>query len=336
MGHKRMAFQGQSGIYGIVKMRLSILPLLCSVALVAACSGGADFGSATGGSGTPGGSTGTTGTPPNTLPQSGQGNSGGVISGDGPAAAGVEATMGYNRYRGRGAPMRSNGAYVQFHNGDLTGVSVNCSRAGGGATVPECEVANAERAYLVNELSGNYAYAGGFAIEGHGPDGDQNSFVVVHSGPGMNPDEAITLPGESVDYRGQFQAGAGLTQNGIDYAGRATGMMELTADFTAGSLSGVMNGQIHDQDEDAYVDLSAGFENVVIGTDGRFYNTDGTTFSYNGAQAWGEMDGGFYGPNAEETAGTFAFGNDSGGMTGIMLGCSEYNAANCVAPTPRF
>lgn len=315
-------------------MRLRFSALLCTVALVSACGSSPQFGADV--PVMPEETDTQTGAEPNTLPQSGQGNSGGVISGDGPAAAGVEATMNYNSFRGRGEAVRSNGAYVRFHNGDLMGVSVNCNRAGGGATVPECEVANAERAFLVNELSGNYAYAGGFAIEGYGPDGDQNTFVVLHSGPGMNEGEAIILPGESVGYRGQFQAGAGLTQNGTFYEGRATGAMDLTADFNAGSLSGSMNGQIHDRDQDAYVDLSAGFEDVVIGFDGRFYNSNGTTFSYNGSEAWGEMDGAFYGPNAEEAAGTFGFGNDSGGMTGIMLGCSEYNQSNCVAPTPRF
>ncbi|KPP95609.1 MAG: putative lipoprotein [Roseibaca calidilacus] len=239
--------------------------------------------------------------------------------------------MRYNRISGR-----ASGARVDFHNGDLAGVSVTCGRAGGGATVPECEAVNADSAWLVNELSGNYAYAGAFAVNGHGPNGSEDSFVAIHSGPGMNDAEDTILPGESVDYRGQFQAGASLIENGVQYEGRATGGMDLTADFTSGTLSASFDGQLRDADDNVYVDLAAGFEDAVIGPDGRFYNTDGTLFSYNGAQAWGELDGDFYGPNAEETAGTFGFGNGSGGMTGIMLGCSEYNAANCVAPSPRF
>ncbi|MCC1482022.1 transferrin-binding protein-like solute binding protein [Roseibaca sp. Y0-43] len=322
-------------------MRFHLAPALCVIALLSAC-GGAEFAPA--GSGGPigtepssePGTTPSTGNPPNTLPQSGQGNSGGVLAGDGDVAAGVEATMYYNSYRGRGAPMRANGAGVNFHNGDLTGVSVNCSRAGGGATVPECEVANAERAYLVNELSGTYAYAGSFAIEGHGPNGDQNSFVAIHSGPGMSEDEFVQLPGDDVNYSGRFQAGAGVTRNGVTYEGRANGSMDLNADFNAGSLSGDFNGHIYDESRDTYVELTAGFEDAVIGPDGRFYNTEDTGFSYNGSQAWGELDGAFYGPNAEEAAGTFGFGNDSGGMTGIMLGCSEHSGVNCVAPSPRF
>lgn len=239
--------------------------------------------------------------------------------------------MRYNGQSGRGS-----GASVDFHNGDLTGVSVTCNRAGGGTTVPECDAVNAESAYLVNELSGRYAYAGGFAINGHGPEGDQNSFVTIHSGPGMNPDEETILPGESVGYRGRFQAGAGLTDNGTRYEGRATGSVDLTADFTSGTLSADFAGALRDDTSDARVELVAGFDGAVIGPDGRFYNTDGTVFSFNGTEAWGELDGGFYGPNAEEVAGTFGFGNDSGGMTGIMLACSDYTQGNCVAPNPGF
>jgi len=267
----------------------------------------------------------------NTLTQSGQGNSGGVISGTGPAAAGVEATMAYRSERGR-----SSGAQVNFHNGDLTGVSITCTRAGGGATVPECQTTNADKAWLVNELSGRHAYAGAFSVEGHGEKRDQKSFVAIHSGPGMNPDEFVTLPGESVSYNGSFQGGAGLTRNGTHYEGRVTGGVGLTADFAAGALSAEFNGSIYIPDASEDIRLSAGFEDAVIGPDGRFFNSADTAFSYNGSQAWGELDGAFYGPSAEEAAGTFGFGNESGGMTGIMLGCSEYNQTNCIAPTPRF
>lgn len=279
---------------------------------------------------TPGDGPSDTGSAPNVLPQSGQGNSGGVVA-NGAPAAGVEATMRYNRSSGRGS-----GARVDFHNGDLTGVAVNCTRAGGGATVPECEVVNADSAWLVNELSGRYAYAGGIAVNGHGPDGDQDSFVAIHSGPGQTDGENVVLPGESVGYRGRFQAGASLIQDGVQYDGRATGSVDLTADFTSGTLSAAFAGRVRDGADTAYADLVAGFENAVIGPDGRFYNSDDTMLSYDGTQAWGELDGGFYGPNAEEVAGTFGFGNASGGMTGILLGCSEYNRMNCVAPSPRF
>lgn len=304
-------------------MLIRVASTLSVVTLLAAC-GGAVPSSPSGGGAT------ETGNTPNVLPQSGQGNSGGVVA-NGAPASGIEASMRYNGPSGRGS-----GAQVEFHNGDLTGVSVVCNRAGGGATVPECDVVNADSAWLVNELSGRYAYAGGFAINGHGPDGDQDSFVSIHSGPGMNPKEETILPGETVGYRGRFQAGAGLTDGGTQYEGRATGSVELMADFTSGALSADFVGLLRDDESDALVDLIAGFDGAVIGPDGRFYNTDGTIFSFNGAQAWGELDGAFYGPNAEEVAGTYGFGNESGGMTGILLGCSEYTPTNCVAPNPGF
>lgn len=266
---------------------------------------------------------------PKTLPQSGQGNSGGVLAEPGePVYAGVEATMAYN------AVGRGSGARVDFHNGPMTGVSVQCAQAGGGATVPECNAINAESAYLVNELSGVYSYAGAFAVNGYGPGGTQDGFVAIHSGPGAAGN--AQLPGNVVAYNGQFQAGGSMTSGGTTFSGRADGSMNMTADFAAGSINATMTGRLRDDTTGLYTDLNAGFTNAVVDPNGRFFNTEDTTFNYGGAQAWGELDGAFYGPNAEEAAGAFGFGNNMGGMTGIMIGCSEYNPANCIAPTPRF
>lgn len=306
-------------------MSMRPFQMTCVLLLLSAC------GAAVPGTGTAPTGTETTGVAPNTLPQSGQGNSGGIVTGNGPAAAGVEATMSH-----AGPLGRVSGAQVDFHNGDLTGVSIRCSRAGGGAVVPECAASNADRAWLVNELSGRYAYAGAFSVEGHGTRRNQNTFVAIHSGPGMNPGEIVTLPGESVGYRGTFQAGASTIHNGAMHQGRVVGSVEMTADFAAGALSADFNGMLDAPGTTEIVRVNGGITDAVIGQDGRFFNTADTVFTYNGAQAWGELDGAFYGPNAEEAAGTFGFGNDSGGMTGIMLGCTEYNPSNCVAPAPRF
>ncbi len=267
----------------------------------------------------------------NKLKQTERGNSGGVLSVTGqPAFSGVEATMAYNHQPvGRGS-----GAQVTFHNGPLAGVEVNCPRAGGGATVVTCTATNADAAYLVNELSGSHAYAGAFAVNGYGSGGTQNGFVAIHSGPNANG--YVQLPGTTVNYTGQFQAGGSLTEGGTTFSGRASGTMNMTADFSAGSISATMQGQLYDAAKFRSVDLNAGFTNAVVDPNGRFFNTTDTTFNYAGAQAWGELDGAFYGPNAEEAAGAFGFGNDKGGMTGILIGCSEFNPANCVAPTPGF
>lgn len=267
-----------------------------------------------------------------TLPQSGQGNGGGVLSQSGQApAAGVEATMSF-----RVAQDQTSGAQVQFHNGALTGISISCERAGGGAVIPECAATNAQRAFLVNELQGRYAYAGAFSVEGFGENNSQSAFVAIHAGPGMQEDEPVRLPGGSAQYAGAFQGGAGLTENGTSYAGRVTGTVEMTADFSASQLSGTFDGILVDEVSNKTVALTAGFDDAVIGLDGRFFNDGNTTFAYAGQDAFGELDGAFYGPSAEEAAGTFSFGNDLGGMTGILLGCSEYNPGNCVAPPPRF
>jgi hypothetical protein len=301
-----------------------LIALLAVPALSACMEGGPVFGPPAGASAV------NSATPElgNTLPQSGQGNSGGVLALNGqPPIAGVEATMAYNA-GGRGA-----GARVDFHNGPMVGVGIRCARAGGGATVPECTTVNATNAYLVNELSGSHAYAGAFAVNGYGAAKNQNGFVAIHSGPaGGN----VQMPGASTAYRGQFQAGGNVTSGGQVFSGRVTGSMDMTANFASGTMNGTFSGQVLDDRTKLSAPLDAGFTAASIDPNARFFNTSNTTFSYNGQQAWGELDGAFYGPNAEEAAGAFGFGNSTGGMTGIMIGCSEYNPANCIAPTPRF
>ncbi|MDD7973148.1 transferrin-binding protein-like solute binding protein [Roseinatronobacter alkalisoli] len=267
--------------------------------------------------------------PGNTLVQSGQGNSGGVLARDGQdPVAGVEATMVYN------AAGRGSGARVDFHNGPMVGVSVQCNRAGGGATVPECTAINAESAYLVNELSGVLSYAGAFAVNGYGPNQDQNGFAAIHAGPGTTA--TVNLPGTAVNYTGQFQSGASMISGGNRFAGRANGSTVLDADFAAGRLSGQFTGTLRDDATGLTTALNAGFDNAAIDPNARFFNTEDTSFTYGGQQAWGELDGAFYGPNAEEAAGAFGFGNQLGGMSGVMIGCSEYRGIDCIAPTPRF
>lgn len=265
----------------------------------------------------------------NMLTPSGQGNSGGVLAVQGSApAAGVEASMSYN------ATGRGSGANVEFHNGPMEGVIITCAEAGGGAGARACDVSNADSAYLVNELSGVHSYTGAFAVNGYGTDGGQDGFTAIHA----SPDERgfVQLPGEAVGYTGQFQSGASLRTGGTQFAGRATGSVAMQADFAAGTISAQFNGSLRDDDTSLTTPLAAGFEGGVIDPNGRFYNSEETIFAYGGQQAWGELDGAFYGPNAEEAAGTFGFGNDLGGMSGVMIGCSDYNPANCVAPSPRF
>jgi hypothetical protein len=265
-----------------------------------------------------------------TLPQSGQGNSGGVLSQQGlPSYAGVEATMAYNQPSGR-----SSGAVVDFHNGPMTGVRVQCSTAGGGANARSCSASNAREAFLVNELSGAHTYAGTFAVNGFGPDRKQDGFVAIHAGTTTHP--TVNLPGAAVEYRGRFQGCGSVTNGGRTTSGNVSGNMTMRADFARGSVDGTLNGTVFDQTAQVEAPLAAGFSGAVIDPNGRIYNDSTTSFSFAGSQAWGELDGAFYGPNAEETAGAFGFGNSSGGMTGIMVGCSEYTPQNCLAPSPRF
>lgn len=298
---------------------------LIGVTALGACTGG-------GGAGVTPGPV-TPPSPRDTLPVTGQGNSGGVLSRDGEnTLAGVEATMAYAGNAGR-----ASGAHVDFHNGDMAGVGVRCDRAGGGAVVPSCAVTNARAAYLTNELSGNHSYAGTFVVEGYGPGGTQNGTVAIHASPTGEGRDRVQLPsGGQSQYNGRFQAGGGIREGGQMRNGTISGTVALDVDFGQHSLDGTMTGDLYDAATTRYIPVTAGFTDAVVGVDGSIYNGTTTTMTYAGSAAGGQLDGAFYGPNAEEAAGTFGFGNELGGMTGIFVGCSGVSGINCVAPSPRF
>ncbi len=265
----------------------------------------------------------------NILPQTGRGNAGGILARAGqPSVVGVEASMSY-RAGGRGS-----GVIIDFHNGAITGVGVRCNRAGGGGTVPECTATNAESAWLVNELSTTYAYAGAIAVNGHGPGRNQDGFVAIHASTSDNL--FVALPPGQAAYRGQMQGAGALTTGGQTFEGRVSGDTTLSVDFDTARLSGEFRAEIIDDRARLSRSFTAGFTNARIGPDGRFFNTTTTTYHFAGAQAWGELDAAFYGPEAENAAGTFSFGSERGGITGIFVGCHEDLPANCVHPSPRF
>ncbi|MFN4058920.1 MAG: transferrin-binding protein-like solute binding protein [Roseinatronobacter sp.] len=255
------------------------------------------------------------------LPQTGQGNSGGVLAmaGDAPVA-GVEATMRFN------GSSRSVGPRVDFHNGPLASTGVICARAGGGATVPACDKYGVEEAFLVSEVVGQHSYTGAFAVNGIGAN-KRNGFVAIHAG---HDDKAPILPTETARYTGTFQGGAALDDRGLSFAGRASGTATLEANFAAGTIDGTFNGSLTDDRSRVSTPLTAGFEGAAINANGQFFNTSLTTFTYSGLSATGELDGAFYGPAANEAAGAFAFGNSKGGITGVMVGCHESSTTNCL------
>lgn len=265
-----------------------------------------------------------------TLTYSGQGNSSGVLTSAGrPTASGVEATMTYATDR-----RATGGAEVAFHNGPLTGVSVTCSRMGGGASVPECDAVNADEAYLVHEIHGHHAYAGSFSVQGINGRAGQDAFVMVHA---PTREDASALPAGTAGYTGRFQAGVEATRDGRRHAGRITGTMEMTADFDSATLRGTMHGWLPGSDDVESARFEAGFRDARIAPDGSFFSTNATRFDFDGNRAWGELDGGFYGPDGREVAGAYSFGNDSGGLTGVLAGCAtELHMTNCLQPVPRF
>lgn len=270
----------------------------------------------------------------NILPQTGQGNSGGIVVVDGQSpVAGVEATMSFN------AGGRSSGARVDFHNGPLAGTGIRCERIGGGAGVPKCPGYNAEEIWLVQELSSGDVYVGAFAVNGIGPGKNTNAFVAIHSAAG-NTATAVNMPAGSAQYTGEFQSSGSVTSGAQTFNGKAWGTATLQADFAKGTVSGNLNGNMSDRRTFEYAKVDAGFSNAVIDPTGRIFNDKDTTFSFSGAQAWGDLDAAFYGGNAEKAAGAFSFGNSQGGMTGIMVLCEgpapTSLSQRCVHPMPRF
>lgn len=172
---------------------------------------------------------------------------------------------------------------------------------------------------LVQRLSGNYAFVGNFAIM-QLVDGDlvPNPQLVQASLP-ETQDVTTTLPDGQVNYTGEFESGFGL-ENGEN--GLMSGNATLVADFNSGRISGAFDGST-----DAGTDVSASFNNVTIdAANGQFTSTDDTLILFQGSEAGGDIYGAFYGPNADEAAGIFSFGNDLGGMSGVFLTCQGDNA----------
>ncbi|WFE73591.1 transferrin-binding protein-like solute binding protein [Roseinatronobacter sp. S2] len=224
------------------------------------------------------------------------------------------------------ATMRESGeVQFQFEGGVLNDMVVICDDYSGAS----CRVVGGpdgttESARLEGRMAGEYAYAGSLRLD-HAKDGQiEHSYHRLYQ---SAPDRAATrlvMPQGVQDYQGHFMAGAIVDGQG----GIAEGGIRMTVNFDTALLSGSMNGTLRDTD----TAVRAGFNNVTIdGKSGQFASTDTSTFSFNGGAAGGSVQGGFYGPQANEIAGTFDIGvNETNGMSGIFLGCRGLEAT-CVS-----
>lgn len=207
--------------------------------------------------------------------------------------------------------------------GPMAGVNVFCQDA----TLGTCQViggpANTTgEGTLLNRYYGQFAFVGNFSIMQLVGDKKLGSTQLVH---GPNPDVGgtnVTLPEGVRSYTGRFTAGVGLVDGP---SGLVEGTASLAADFNSAVLGGSFSGGFDDEEKTT---ISASFNNVTINaSNGQFTATDDTLILFQGDEAWGDIDGAFYGPNATEAAGIFSFGNEGvGGMSGVFLACQGVSA----------
>lgn len=109
--------------------------------------------------------------------------------------------------------------------------------------------------------------------------------------------------------------------------GLAEGGITLLVNFDAGLLSGSMAGTLRDSSTEVW----GNFNKVTIDAQtGEFVAGQDSTFTFRNAVAGGVLEGGFYGPDANEAAGAFEFGTDeNNGMSGVFLACGAANP-DCV------
>lgn len=211
-----------------------------------------------------------------------------------------------------------------FTDGPLKDMIVICAdHAGAACTVVGGPDGTTAQGTLEGRMAGQHAYAGSLQIL-HNQDGAlQRSFHRLYqAAPSTSPSVMPALPTGLATYTGAFMGGAGVgTETGI-----AEGGITLTVNFNSARLSGVMGGSMRGTG----TPVTASFNNVTIapGT-GQFASDTSSTFLFNNLLGGGRVQGGFYGPNANEAAGVFELGSTAGGMSGIFLGCAGATAS-CV------
>lgn len=214
---------------------------------------------------------------------------------------------------------------LSMTDGPMQGMTILCAdQTLGACTVVGGAPGTDPTGQLLTRMSGDYAFVGNFEVQRRDGATSQTTNQMVYAALPEQSTATAALPNGVVDYSGQFQGGFGLA-NGE--SGRIDGDTTLLANFDTGRISG--NMQAYTQ---AGTAISANFNNLTLdATTRQFTATDDTTIRLQNQQAWGDINGGFFGPNAEEAAGVFNFGNGAGGISGLFLTCASGHSA-CTAP----
>lgn len=214
---------------------------------------------------------------------------------------------------------------LDITDGPMQGMTVLCQdQTMGSCTVVGGAPGTDPEGRLTARMAGDYAFLGNFEVQRRDGATATRTNQIVYAALPEQRDVTPNLPDRVVDYTGQFQGGYGLSN---DDSGQITGTTRLLANFGTGRMSGEMAATTA-----AGTALSASFNNLEIDATTRtFVSNNDTTIRFQNQQAWGDMTGGFYGPNADEAAGVFNFGNGAGGMSGMFLAC-DGATADCVSP----
>jgi hypothetical protein len=212
----------------------------------------------------------------------------------------------------------------RFTDGPLKDMIVMCQdHATGDCNVVGGPAGTVATGKLQGRMSGQHAYATTLQLQ-HDQDGTlQNSHHrVFHAAPGTSS-LPPALPRGFSTYDGKFAGGAQVGAR----TGLAEGDIRLTVNFDSARISGIMNGSIEND-----VPVHATFNNLAIArATGQFASDATSSFTFNNQRATGAVSGGFYGPTAQEAAGVFEMGAESGdGMSGIFVACAD-TTAPCVS-----
>ena len=213
--------------------------------------------------------------------------------------------------------------------GPMAGMVIFCEdRSGAQCHVNAAGVGATGTGSLSARRKGDYAYVGQFVVN-H----DQNGtlYANTHSVHGANPARGRTdvrLPDGAQQYNGQFAAGAGVNHENGTSTGMATGAATILANFDTATVSGRLTGALDNGQGPA---VNVVFNGLNINRGAASFRSDNTSrIEFQGERAWGEIEGAFYGPDAQEAAGAFSFGNDQGGMSGVFLTCRR--GLDCIQP----
>lgn len=253
----------------------------------------------------------------------GGGGGGSVVAPAAPNA--ISATLGTDPVATRANVSRHSDGRIMLEmtEGTMRGMTLLCQDQ----TLGTCKVVGGATGTdptgrLISRMSGAYAYVGNFEVLIKDGASSKPSNQIVFANLPEQSNITTSLPNNVLDYTGEFVGGFGLV-NGD--SGQLTGTTTLLANFDTGRISGDVSGRTQMGNA-----VSGSFNNLVIDPVTKsFAATDATTIRFQQQQAWGDINGSFYGPNAEEAAGVFNFGNGAGGMNGMFLACKGPNP-NCI------